>query len=164
MPLLENGRIVADTWTQVPDDAPCPADGAVIVPLARVEEALARAGNAPVGVRLTPDEDVTTLHTVLPRLALVNVDFPGFRDGRAFTQARALREHLHFKGEIRATGHALPDQYEFMLRCGITTVVIAEDSDPSVWEKAHTRFTVAYQPSVLNEKPQGFGLRRFLEA
>ncbi|MCJ8352800.1 DUF934 domain-containing protein [Novacetimonas hansenii] len=164
MPLLENGRIVADDWVHVPDDAPCPADVAVIVSFARVEEALARPGAAPVGVRLNPDTDVATLNTVLPRLGLVNVDFPGFRDGRAFTQARALREHLHFTKEIRATGHALPDQYEFMLRCGITTVEIAENADPSVWEKAHTRFTVAYQPSVLNEKSQGFGLRRFLDA
>ncbi|RBM05281.1 DUF934 domain-containing protein [Novacetimonas cocois] len=164
MPLLENGRIVADGWTDVADDAPCPDRNAIIVSSARLEEALARAEAAPVGVRLAPDDDIAFLRPVLPRLGLVCVNFPTFRDGRAFTQARALREHLHFTGEIRATGPALPDQYEFMLRCGITTVEIPNGSDPAIWEKAHRRITVAYQPSVLHEKAQGFGFRRFLDA
>ncbi|ATU72539.1 hypothetical protein SXCC_04619 [Gluconacetobacter sp. SXCC-1] len=161
MPLLENGQITPDRWHVAMDGEPLP-EGAVIVPLERLEEGLARTGDAPLGVAIAPDVDVAVLRTALPRLELVAVTFPIFRDGRAFTQARALREHLGFKGEIRATGKPLPDQYEFLLRCGVTTVQTERAEDISVWRQAHEIITIAYQPSTLHERPQGLGLRRFL--
>ncbi len=161
MPLLENGQIVADGWTLVQDDQVLP-DGDILVPLSRLSEGLGRNGKGRLGVVLTPDARVEVLKEALPRLDLVCLTFPIFRDGRAFTQARSLREHLHFAGAVRVTGHFLPDQYEFLLRCGVSQLVIPEQSDLTVWQKAHERITVAYQPSVLNEKPEGFGFRRFL--
>lgn len=81
------------------------------------------------------------------------------RDGRGFTQARSLRERLAFRHEIRATGNILPDQYAFLLRCGITTVETQDGSDPAAWQKAAGRFSFAYQLSVLKE-PVLSGLRR----
>ncbi|MCE2563908.1 DUF934 domain-containing protein [Komagataeibacter sp. FNDCF1] len=161
MPLLENGQVTQDRWYMAAEGEALP-DGAVIVPLARLEEGLARAGDAPLGVIIAPDVDVAALRAALPRLELVAVTFPSFRDGRAFTQARALREHLGFTGEIRATGTPLPDQYEFLLRCGVTTVQTERTEDVSVWQQAHTIISIAYQPSTLHERPQGLGLRRFL--
>ncbi|MBB2167498.1 DUF934 domain-containing protein [Gluconacetobacter aggeris] len=162
MPLLENGRLVADAWTTLDAESPLPATGAVIVPLSRLEEGLARAPGEKLGVVIPQDAEIDTLRTVLPRLSLVAVTFPIFRDGRAFSQARALREHLHFTGEIRATGKPLPDQYEFLLRCGVSTVDLPPGSDPEVWAHAHTRFRTAYQPSVLGERAEGATLRRVL--
>lgn len=161
MPLLENAQIVADEWTLVPDDQPLP-DGDILVPLSRLSEGLGRNGKGRLGVALKPDERVEELREALPRLDLVSLTFPIFRDGRAFTQARSLREHLHFAGGVRVTGHFLPDQYEFLLRCGVSQFVIPEQSDPRVWQQAHERLSVAYQPSVLNERPEGFAFRRFL--
>ncbi|GBQ23438.1 DUF934 domain-containing protein [Gluconacetobacter sacchari] len=162
MPLLENGRLVPDPWTTLDQDAFLPAAGPVIVPLSRLEEGLARPPGEQLGVALPPDAEIATLRTVLPRLSLVAVTFPIFRDGRAFSQARALREHLHFAGEIRATGKPLPDQYEFLLRCGVSTVALPAGSDPQVWARAHTRFRTAYQPSVRGERAEGATLRRVL--
>lgn len=162
MPLLENGRLVQDDWTTLDAESPMPATGPVIVPLDRLEEGLARAPGEKLGVALPPDAEIPALRTALPRLSLVAVTFPIFRDGRAFSQARALREHLHFTGEIRATGKPLPDQYEFLLRCGVSTVDLPAGSDPHVWAQAHTRFRTAYQPSVLSEPAEGVTLRRIL--
>ncbi|MFW7267595.1 DUF934 domain-containing protein [Gluconacetobacter sp. Hr-1-5] len=162
MPLLENGRLVPDAWTTLNEEAPLPATGPVIVPLSRLEEGLARAPGEKLGVAIPQDAEIDTLRTVLPRLSLIAVTFPIFRDGRAFSQARALREHLHFTGEIRATGKPLPDQYEFLLRCGVSTVDLPPGSDPEVWARAHTRFRTAYQPSVLGERAEGATLRRVL--
>ncbi|WP_338331404.1 DUF934 domain-containing protein [Acetobacter sp. LMG 32666] len=161
MPLLENGQIVQDGWTLVQDDQPLP-DGDILLPLSRLSEGLGRNGKGRLGVVLKPDERVDTLKEALPRLDLVSLHFPIFRDGRAFTQARSLREHLHFTGDVRVTGHFLPDQYEFLLRCGVSQLVIPEQSDLAVWHKAHERMTIAYQPSVLNEQTEGFAFRRFL--
>lgn len=161
MPLLENAKIVADGWTLVQDDQPLP-DGDILVPLSRLSEGLGRNGKGRLGVVLKADERVDALKEALPRLDLVSLSFSIFRDGRAFTQARSLREHLRFTGAVRVTGHFLPDQYEFLLRCGVTQFVIPEQSDLAVWQKAHELVTLAYQPSVLNERPEGFAFRRFL--
>ena len=108
---------------------------------------------------LPVDQPAEVLAPYLDRLSLVAVNFPTFRDGRGFTQARSLRERLAFSAEIRATGNILPDQYAFLLRCGITTVEMQDGSDPAAWQKAADHFSLAYQPSVLKE-PVLSGLRR----
>ncbi|MCX2560358.1 DUF934 domain-containing protein [Acetobacter farinalis] len=161
MPLLENGQILPDTWQVAAEGEPLPA-GDVLVPLARLSEGLGRNSEGRLGVVLTSSDEVEDLRDVLPRLDVVLLTFPVFRDGRPFTQARTLREHLQFKGAIRAGGHILPDQYEFLLRCGVTAVVLPEGADPAVWQKAHEAFTVAYQPSILAEPAEGFAFRRRL--
>ena len=53
----------------------------------------------------------------------------------------------------------LPDQYAFLLRCGITTVEMQDGADPAAWQKAADRFSFGYRPSVLKE-PVLSGLRR----
>ena len=103
--------------------------------------------------------EAEVLAPYLDRLSLVAVNFPTFRDGRGFTQARSLRERLAFSAEIRATGNILPDQYAFLLRSGITTVEMQDGADPAAWQKAADRFSFGYQPSVLKE-PVLSGLRR----
>ena len=40
----------------------------------------------------------------------IDLNFPKFTDGRAFSQAFLLSRRLGFKGEIRATGDVLVDQ------------------------------------------------------
>ncbi|NHN88566.1 DUF934 domain-containing protein [Acetobacter conturbans] len=161
MPLLENGRLVEDTWHYAIEGEPL-GNGDVIVPPERLSEGLGRTAGR-LGVALPNGEPASSLKAALPKLSLVVVTFPIFRDGRAFSQARALREHLHFTGQIRAAGHVLPDQYEFLIRCGVNTVEVAENADLSVWTRNLKQFDVAMQPSpVLDEKPTGFALRRLL--
>ncbi len=162
MLLLENGHPVTDRWSYAAEGEAL-GTGPVIVPLSRLSEGLGRSAGE-LGVMLPVDESVSVLRGALPRLSLIVITFPVFRDGRAFSQARALREHLHFTREIRASGHVLPDQYEFLVRCGVTTVEVPDNADLPVWERALHQFRVAMQPSVVNEKPTGFGLRRFLPA
>jgi len=158
MPLLEDGRITADAWVRVEDDAVLP-DSPAIVSLARLPQVGPRS--APLGVALPPDAPAASLAPWLDRLALVVLTLPKFRDGRAFTQARALREQLGFKGEIRAAGHVIPDQYLALLRCGVTTVEVPEGTDPTPWEAARHLVGIAYQPSLIPEAPLSL-LRRKL--
>jgi uncharacterized protein (DUF934 family) len=150
MPLLDAGRLVADGWVLVADDADLPADGApALVSAARLPALPPR--NAPLGVLLQPDTDLASLAPHLSRLSLVALRFPKHRDGRGFTQARALRERYGFTGEIRATGHLLPDQYAFLLRCGVTQVEVPDGTDLAAWEAARTRVPVAYQPATAGD-------------
>src|SRR5262249_43937027 len=116
MPLLKHGEIVADPWQAVGESDPLPADAPVIVPYKRWQadrEALL-GRNAPLGVRLTNTQDVAALAPALDRFGAVVLEFPAFKDGRAYSQARLLRERYNFKGELRAAGNVLRDQLMFM--------------------------------------------------
>jgi uncharacterized protein (DUF934 family) len=138
MPLIDNtGQQTADAWTSLPDDAPA-TSGPIIVSLTRLL-AESPALPAPLGVLIPPDAKLETLALHLPHLALVAIAFPKFRDGRGFTLARTLREQYHFTGELRATGHPLPDQFVALLRCGITTVDVPATQKIETWRELLTQ-------------------------
>ena len=123
MPLIrvEGGkaRIATDSFVAVADDAALP-EGAVTVSLARFQkerdQLLAR--NTPIGVKLQSSENPELLGDDVNRLSLVVLEFPKFRDGRAFSWARILRTRLGFTGEIRAVGDFLYDQISHQRRVG----------------------------------------------
>lgn len=163
MPLLENGRVVADNWVRAGDTDALPDSSPAILGFERLRrdaDGLA-ARNAPLGALLSPDTKPEDVEPFLNRLALIAVDFPKFRDGRGFTIARALRERYGYEGEIRAVGHVLPDQYVYLLRTGFTTVEIPEGAKAEHWEKALTFYHTAYQPAVTADAPLA-GLHRHL--
>ena len=58
--------------------------------------------------------------------------FPNFRDGRAYTQARLLRERFGFRGELRATGQVLRDQFVFLARAGFDAFEVKKPEDARV--------------------------------
>lgn len=92
-------------------------------------------------------EDVRKLGPALAAFGAVILEFPDFKDGRAYSQARLLRERLDFKGEIRARGAVLPDQALFMARSGFTALEIGE-RDPAPFEDALGAYSVFYQPAA----------------
>src|SRR5215510_9221542 len=102
MPLVKSGQIATDIFLHVVDGAELPGDGAVLVSAARFledpEALLKRAGK--VGVIWPNNRDVDDLVPYLDRLAAVALVFPSFRDGRAYSQARLLRERHGFAGEL----------------------------------------------------------------
>ncbi|MEW6124049.1 MAG: DUF934 domain-containing protein [Pseudomonadota bacterium] len=148
MPLVKNGAVVPDPFTAVDAEGPLP-EGAVIVPLARLlaEGADLAGRNSPLGVHVPNTADVTTLAPHLRHLSLVVLDFPKFRDGRAYSQARLLRERLGFSGELRASGNVLRDQVLFMVRCGFDAFAIEKEADIPAFSKALSTYTLYYQPT-----------------
>lgn len=151
MPLIDNGLPAADPWTRLADDQPAPEGGGpVIVTLDRLlaQAAAWRAYPGPLGVALRNDQRPAALADWLDRLGLISLDFPKFRDGRSFTTARELREQLGYTGPLRATGHTLPDQYLFLVRCGVSQVEIPDGRDPDLWRQALEEIDIAYQPAV----------------
>ena len=149
MPLVKNGRIAADTYVHVADDAEIPADGAALIPAARFladAEALSKR-NGPTGVIWPNNRDLDDLVPFLDRLAVVALAFPTFRDGRAYSQARLLRERYGYKGELRATGQVLRDQFVFMLRAGFDAFEVKKEADAEAFLATVKRYTVFYQPT-----------------
>jgi uncharacterized protein (DUF934 family) len=162
MPLVKGSRLVEDDYVRVLDEEPIPDGVPVIVPgkrfLADASELSRR--DAPLGVLWPNDRRVAELEPWLNRLALVALVFPKFRDGRAYSQARLLRERYRFKGELRATGDVLRDQFQFLLRAGFDSFEVKKPADALAFAAAAARYSVFYQPSADGRQP---ALRRRLQ-
>ena len=87
----------------------------------------------------------------------IELDFPKFTDGRAFSQAFLLSRRLGFKGEIVATGDVLIDQLAQMQRSGFTSAVLREDQPLDVANRvfnAHPAYVLgAYQGDAVHASP-----------
>ena len=83
----------------------------------------------------------------------VELNFPKFTDGRAFSQAVLLRRRYGFTGDIRATGDVLIDQLVQMARSGFTSAVLAEGNDPAAAERQFARYQAFYQGDALEPRP-----------
>jgi len=149
MPLVKDGKIASDLFVHVPEGAELPGDGAILITAARFLEdpaaMLARAGK--LGVIWPNNRDIDDLVPYLDRLAAVALVFPSFRDGRAYSQARLLRERYGFEGELRATGQVLRDQFVFMLRAGFDAFEVKKESDAEAFAATVKRYSVFYQPT-----------------
>ncbi len=83
----------------------------------------------------------------------IDLHFPKFTDGRAYSQAFLLRRRLGFKGEIRATGDVLIDQLVAMARTGFDVAVLREGLDASAAQRQFDRFPAFYQGSAIDTQP-----------
>ena len=150
MPLLKNGSLVDDPWISVADREPLPAQGAIIVSLKRWRDErsdlIARTNG--LGVRLAAADPAAAIAADLPLLALIALEFPTFRDGRAYSTARLLRERFGFKGELRAVGNVLRDQLLFMHRCGFDAFEVKDAAAVDEWKQAMSEISVFFQTAA----------------
>jgi len=149
MPLVKSGKISPDAFIHVADDAEIPGDGAILISAARFLEnpdgLSRRLGRT--GVIWPNNRDVDDLVPYLDRLAVVALVFPTFPDGRAYSQARLLRERYGYGDELRATGQILRDQFVFMLRAGFDAFEVKKQSDAEAFISTVRRYSVFYQPT-----------------
>jgi len=149
MPLVRSGEAVEDRFVRVADDARLPDGVPVLVSATRLisdGRDLALRG-APVGVLWPNDRRVAELAPYLDWLALVALVFPTFKDGRAYSQARLLRERYGFGGELRATGQVFRDQALFLQRAGFDAFEVTKAADVTKFAEALKRYSVFYQPT-----------------
>ncbi|MEM7428423.1 MAG: DUF934 domain-containing protein [Pseudomonadota bacterium] len=142
MPLLDRtGAVAEDPWQFIgPGETP-PGAGDIVVAL----DELPGNHRGLLGAVIPNDRDVGALQDAISRLSLVVLAFPVFSDGRAYSQARRLRDHLGFDGEIRASGNILPDQFAFMLEAGFDTFDVKTDRFPLArWREALQAVTFTY--------------------
>jgi uncharacterized protein (DUF934 family) len=149
MPLVKGGKITDDIFVHVADGAEAPAQDGLLVSAARFlenpEALLARSDK--IGVIWPNNRDVDDLVPYLDRIGAVALVFPTFRDGRAYSQARILRERFLYRGELRATGQVLRDQFVFMLRAGFDAFEVKKQADAEAFAQTVQRYSVFYQPT-----------------
>ena len=119
-------------------------------PAVTVEAFLSQA--SATAVRIEPGEDARDLLPHLGRVALVEINFPVFGDGRGYSAARILRE-AGYRGELRAVGDVLVDQIAYMRRCGFDAFQPDAPLDPAEVEAALSRFPHVYQPAADSAVP-----------
>lgn len=163
MPLRDANGLTPNLWVRLSEGQVAPKGAKVIVPLERLREEGIPEGAGAVGVHVPNDTDARTLSEHLPRLSLVSVAFPSFSDGRGFSIARRLRG-LGFRGELRAAGPVIADQYPMLLAVGFDTIEIPEamadrqkDDD---WSQARDSVSLTYQSGLRRGAVSIFEARR----
>lgn len=149
MQIIKDRHIVDDMWQTVDDDTVLPI-GDVCISFARWQkekhQLIHRTGK--LGVCLHPADAVTELADDLKRLDLIELNFPDFADGRSFSQAWLLRERLGYQGELRATGHYMPDQAFYLSRVGVNAFRPEKFGDMPIILAKINEISVNYQKSV----------------
>jgi uncharacterized protein (DUF934 family) len=150
-----DGAFRRDGWVMAEADGALP-DGRVILSKKRwlAEREHLALRRAPLGLYIEAGESIDDIAADLPRFALIALSFPKFRDGRAFSTARLLRDKHGYAGELRAVGNVLSDLIPFMRRVGFdafevthapTRRALAEGRIPEV--------ALHYQPAAPGEPP-----------
>lgn len=104
-------------------------------------------------VELANDADPHTLADRLAQIERIDLQFPAFSDGRAFSQAFLLRRRLGYTGELRATGDVLIDQLVQMQRTGFTSAVLKEGVDAADAQRQFDRYAAFYQGDAVQPRP-----------
>jgi uncharacterized protein (DUF934 family) len=150
MAILKHGALQPNEWLTVADDQALPEGKPAVVSLDRwiKQRAELLGRNAPIGLRLKSDQSPVAVADDLERFSLIVLEFPKFTDGRGYSQARILRQRLGYKGELRAAGQVLRDQYLFMNRCGIDSIEVADDANVGGFLDSLGEFSIWYQPAA----------------
>jgi len=149
MQIIKNKQIIDDTWSYIAEDAELKA-GNISVSLARwkqdKQQLLTHDGK--LGVRIGPADSVDDIVPDLKDIQLIELDFADFADGRLFSHAWLLRGRYNYQGEIRATGHYMPDQVFYLSRVGVNAFNLENAEDLPVVLSYLNDFTVKYQNSI----------------
>ena len=146
MQLIKDRQIIENTWTFVDDNKPLPA-GDVIISVARwlKEGDALKSHPEKLAIRLQSTENVGDIADALAHIAMVELFFPIFTDGRGFSQAKLLRDRYQFNGEIRAAGHYMVDQIFYMSKVGINAFELTDESQLPLALSLMDDFSFSYQ-------------------
>lgn len=148
--LVKRGVLSDDSFASLGTQDGLPSSGDIIVTLEhwRADRDRLIRHEGRVGVRLRSDEPPELIAADLEHFAVVALEFPVFRDGRAYSYARWLRERYGYAGEIRAVGDVLLEQLHFMVRVGFDAFELASANPERDFEIAQADFSVWYQPGA----------------
>ena len=148
MQIIKDKQIIDNTWVFVDDETEISANGNITVSLARwlQQQPLLANREGKTGIRITSSDQTTAaIADNLHGIELIELDFPGFGDGRLFSHAHQLRKHLGYQGEIRAVGHFLPDQVYYLQRVGVNAFQLEDETQLPLALSCMNDFTVNYQ-------------------
>ena len=154
MPIINlTGAVIADPWVLLEEESDVPSGGDVVVPL---EVALLKADrlsnhSGRIGLSIPNDAAVEDHAGLIEKADLIVLSLPSYTDGRAYSQARILREVLGFEKELRVKGDVLVDQAAFLARCGFDSFESDAPIDETTWQSAMGQMSTSYQRNYRDE-------------
>lgn len=94
---------------------------------------------------LDNNADVLALGAALAQHGAVELHFPKWTDGRAYSQAVLLRGRMHYAGDVIASGDVVADMTPLLRRCGFTAVRLRADQKLEAAQRALGFFDSHYQ-------------------
>jgi uncharacterized protein (DUF934 family) len=148
MQIIKDRQLVENTWQFIADDQELPASGNITVSAHRwqAQHSQLQAHPGDIGLRLSSTDNTDSI-SGLEQLALIELDFPVFTDGRLFSHARLLRSKYGYNGEIRARGQFLADQVFYLSRIGVNAFELESKLIPTALA-ALDDFSVFYQTTA----------------
>lgn len=161
--LFKDGAFVADpfrAWAEGDDPASVRYTHVPLPVFLEHHEAIL-SNPHPLGLLVSPGDNVELVQGDLGRFASIAINFPAFGDGRGYSSSRLIAERYGYKGELRAVGDVLHDQISHMRRCGMTAFVVKHEPTRKALEAGKLALVdIFYQPVGLTEVP--LGTRPFL--
>ncbi len=146
------GDVIPNGWQLLADEETTGAEGPYVLGFERALRDLDGL-NGHYGVRVNPSDDVRLLEPFLEKITLIEVAFPGYRDGRGYSTARILRDDLGYTHAIRAVGDVLRDQLFYMMRCGFDEFLVKDKDPAGAIADASQRFSTTYQGAADTARP-----------
>jgi len=137
------GGPLANPWQYPGQESELTQSSHSIVRLAQWETYRQQFGSPASGVWIAGEQDPADFVSLLDEAKVIVVEFPKSRDGRGFTLARVLRSRCSYKGDVRAAGPLLPDQFSMLIQCGFSSL-LAPSTVPLVrWRDAAAAIALA---------------------
>ena len=155
-PLIVNGeRVDVDHWQVFEPSESMGIPGSALLPVATWkasgEELMTSALH--FGVIVREGDDIEGILPFLTKIEVIAIEFTKFADGRGFSHARQLRDNYGYQGEIRALGDILPDQINYLRRCGVNAFVCRNDDEADTALALLNPFSVTYQADAVDNRP-----------
>jgi uncharacterized protein (DUF934 family) len=146
MQIIKDKQIVENTYRYLADDESL-SNGNITVSLARWQQEKAQllSHDGQVGLRLTIEDDVALIADDLNKIALIELNFPAFTDGRLFSRAKLLRIRFGYQGEIRAVGNFMLDQVFYLSKIGVNAFHLNNEEQLPVALATLDDFSISYQ-------------------
>jgi uncharacterized protein (DUF934 family) len=149
MQIIKDKEIINNSWSYIADDDNLKSgDISVSVCRWKKDRTLLLTRQGKIGIRIRPDDSTADIADDLDKVQLIELDFPALADGRLFSHAWLLRGRYHYQGEVRATGHYLPDQVFYLSRVGVNAFRPEKPDDLPVLLESLNDFSVTYQSSI----------------
>ncbi|WP_175723450.1 DUF934 domain-containing protein [Burkholderia ambifaria] len=126
----------------------------LLTPAEHADDANASGTAALTIMTIGNDEELPPLAARIAQAARIDLHFPSFTDGRAYSQAYLLRKRFGFAGDLRATGDVLIDQLLLMERTGFSSAVLGADADLASAQRQLDRFPGFYQRDARTATPR----------
>ena len=148
--VISLSEVISDDWIKIDDNSETGECARIIVSRHHLQRDWMdlHKSDFKLGVELEVTDAVEEIADYLPRLELIVLNFGAFADGRAFSQARLLRQRMAYRGDIRAQGDILRDQLSFMQRCGFTQFRLADGEEVELALNAFSDISHSYQPRL----------------